>query len=244
MIPKIIHQTWKTEEIPDNWKKAVESCKKKNDDYKYMLWTDSTMEEFIKSEYPSYYDLYMSYKYNIQRCDVFRYFVLYKYGGIYLDMDILCKKKLDAYLKYNIVLAKSSNVSMFTNSFFMVEPGNKFIKFCIDNLKDNRNSLWFLGKHMHIMSSTGPFYLSKMVNKFKLSNMKNNHVLTNEEYAGDCCVCNEETCVGSPYFKHIKGQSWNSFDSLFYNFLLCNTKLILGIIMIIIILYFIQKKCF
>jgi mannosyltransferase OCH1-like enzyme len=240
MIPKIIHQTWKTNKIPDNWKKAVDSCKTEHGDYKYILWTDATMKEFMKNEYPSYYDLYKNYKYNIQRCDVFRYFVLYKYGGIYLDMDILCKKKLDTYLKYNIVLSKSSNVSTFTNSFFMSEPNNKFIKFCIDNLNNYRDSLWFLGKHMHIMSSTGPIYLSNIIHKYGLNNIKNSYVLTNDEFAGDCCICNEGTCKGGIYFKHIKGQSWNSFDSLFFNFVLCNTKLIT--FAIILILLFLNRN--
>ncbi len=245
MIPKIIHQTWKTTQIPDNWKEAVESCKHTHNDYKYMLWTDAKMEEFIKKEYPSYYDLYMSYKFNIQRCDVFRYFVLYKYGGIYIDMDIVCKKKLDSYLQYNIVLTQSSNVSTFTNSFFMVEPNNKFIKFCIDNLIHHHRSLWFLGKHIHIMSSTGPFYLTKMVHKYGLNNIDNSYILTNNEFAGDCSVCNEDNCIGGIYFKHIKGQTWNSFDSLFFNFVLCNyIKLIIGMIIAVFIIHFYKNKLF
>jgi mannosyltransferase OCH1-like enzyme len=28
MIPKIIHQTWKTTEIPENWKFGVDECKR------------------------------------------------------------------------------------------------------------------------------------------------------------------------------------------------------------------------
>ena len=46
MIPKIIHQTWKDNKIPDNWVNAVESCKLNG--YKYILWTDKTMDEFVK----------------------------------------------------------------------------------------------------------------------------------------------------------------------------------------------------
>ena len=51
MIPKIIHQTWKNKQIPDEWNHAVESCKKINSHYKYILWTDETMKNFVKKEF-------------------------------------------------------------------------------------------------------------------------------------------------------------------------------------------------
>ena len=75
MIPKIIHQTWKSKNIPDKWKDAVESCKTINKGFKYLLWTTETMDKFVKKYYPDFYKTYKSYRYNIQRCDVFRYLV-------------------------------------------------------------------------------------------------------------------------------------------------------------------------
>ena len=242
MIPKIIHQTWKTKDIPENWKNAVESCKAVHADYTHMLWTDDTMERFMQTEYPDSLNLYKSYKHDIQRCDAFRYFVLYKYGGIYIDMDTVCKKKIDGLLKHGIVFSKSTNVSTsFTNSFYMVEPRNPFIKHCIDNLSAHKDSAWYLGKHFHIMNSTGPFYLSKMIDEYGLNNIPNHRVLTQEEYSGDCNVCNEAVCKGGVYFKHIKGQTWNSFDSLFYNYILCNYKIILCALLVAFSMYVLRK---
>ena len=167
MIPKLIHQTWKTLDVPDKWKDAVESCKNTNKDYTHIIWSDVMMENFVKKEYPDFYDIYMSYIYDIQRCDSFRYLVLYKYGGIYLDMDIVCKKKLDSLLKYDLVISNSANTpSSFTNAFYMVTPNNPFIKFCIDNLPNYVNSYYYFGKHFHIMNSTGPEFLTNMIKKY------------------------------------------------------------------------------
>jgi mannosyltransferase OCH1-like enzyme len=241
MIPKIIHQTWKTNIIPSNWIIAVESCKKINKDYQHIIWTDDTMIIFVKENYPELYDMYCNYKYNIQRCDVFRYLVLYKYGGIYLDMDIICKSKLDYLLSYDIVFAKSSNIkSSFTNSFFMAQPNNRFIKYAIDNLYANMNKYKYLGKHFHIMNSTGPSYLNYIYIKYLNENeISNNYILSNNEFAGNCNVCNEDKCEGGSLFIHIKGSSWHSFDSKFYNFILCNYKKIIIMILIFFILYFI-----
>jgi len=249
MIPKIIHQTWKTSEIPENWKFGVDECKRIHNDYEYKLWTDEMMEEFVKKEYPDFYQIYKSYKYHIQRCDAFRYLVLYKYGGIYIDMDIVCKKKLDNLLKYDIVFTKSANVPhLFTNAFFMSSKNNEIMKYCIDNLPKNAKSKLLFGKHNHVMYSTGPNFLSNMINNYKLENIKNHYVLTKEEYSGNCDVCNisnTNICKGGHYFTHVVGSTWNSFDSLFYNFCLCNYKKIIFVIIIIIIiilLYLYYKK--
>jgi mannosyltransferase OCH1-like enzyme len=244
MIPKIIHQTWKTLNIPDEWKDAVESCKNQHKDYKHIIWSHEMMESFVKKEYPDFYNVYMAYPYDIQRCDAFRYLVLYKYGGIYLDMDVICKKKIDSILEYDLVLTKSLNVeNSYTNSFYMVIPNHPFIKFCIDNLPDYVNSYKYFGKHWHVMNSTGPNFLTNMIKKYGEKNIKNLYILNNKEYAGDCTVCNESTCKGGIYFSHTIGQSWNSWDSLFYNFLLCNyKKIIVGLLLLVAAYYIFFKR--
>ena len=39
-IPKIIHQTWKTKEVPEKWKKSQEEWQRLHPDWLYILWTD------------------------------------------------------------------------------------------------------------------------------------------------------------------------------------------------------------
>lgn len=221
MIPKIIHQTWKDETVPAKWKAAVDQCKAKHPDFEYKLWTDETMDDFVREHYPEFHAVYVSYNHHIQRCDAFRYLVLYTYGGVYIDMDIKCIKNLKKYLQYDVVLVRSSNIeSSFTNSFFMTVPNHPFFKYCIDHLAENKDKFQYFGKHMHVMSSTGPNYVTNMVKNY--GDISNSYVLTKEEFAGDCTSCNETTCKGGEYFKHIKGDSWHEVDSAIYNILLCN----------------------
>ena len=42
-IPKIIHQTWKNTNLPDNYKKWSNTWKTKNKDWKYMFWSDDDL---------------------------------------------------------------------------------------------------------------------------------------------------------------------------------------------------------
>ena len=236
MIPKIIHQTWKTREIPEQWQSAVESVKMIHPDYEYILWTHETMAEFVKSTYPDFYPTYLNYKYDIQRCDAFRYLVLYKYGGIYLDLDIASKKKLDGLLHYNLVLCKTAIFSKhYQNCFYMCKPQHPFIKFCIEQLPKYTKSYIYLGKHNHIYNSTGPFFLTKMVKKYDKKNIANFYVLTQEEFLGDCNTCNLNKCQSGIYFTHFEGKStWNSWDSTFYNLLLCHYKTLLLVLAVLV----------
>jgi len=225
MIPKIIHQTWKNEKIPDRWKEAVESCKEKNKDYKYILWTDKSMKEFVKKEFPEFYKTYTEYPHNIQRCDSFRFLVLYKYGGFYMDMDVICKKSLNTFRKYDLVLVKSGNYDTLTNSFMGSTRENKFMEYCMNKLIQHKDSYSLLGKHLHIMHTTGPFFINDRAKEFMLSKKKDNYyLLSKEEYTGDCNVCNIDTCKGGVYFGHVKGNSWHSIDSTIYNGMLCLYK--------------------
>ena len=51
VIPKIIHQTYKNETIPEVWREAQQSCVELHKDYEYILWTDEKAREFIANEY-------------------------------------------------------------------------------------------------------------------------------------------------------------------------------------------------
>jgi mannosyltransferase OCH1-like enzyme len=238
MIPKILHQTWKDETIPEKWIDAVNSCKNLYSDFTYMLWTDEKMEEFIKNKHSWFYETYISYPHHIQRCDAFRYFVLYTYGGLYLDMDIACIKKINDFLKYDAVLVKSPNVeTVYTNMFFAFSKGNPFLKFCIEHLEKSKNSADLLGKHLHVMSSTGPVFLTDRITEY--GEIDNVHVLSNQGFAGDCSICNvKKGCKGGTNFKHVEGSSWVEWDSRLYAFVFCNYKPILFLLFLLGVLFY------
>jgi hypothetical protein len=90
VVPKIIHQQWKTTEIPEGkytlWRSKFKKLFSESE-FTYMLWTDENARELIKSDYPYFLEAYDGYEFGIQRADAARYFVLHKYGGLYADLD-------------------------------------------------------------------------------------------------------------------------------------------------------------
>ena len=87
-IPKVIHQTWKTEELPERWRASRQQCMDLHPDYEHILWTDAKSRAFIAEHYSWFLPTFDAYPYAIQRADAIRYFVLHRYGGIYMDLDM------------------------------------------------------------------------------------------------------------------------------------------------------------
>ena len=86
-VPKLIHQTWKSSKVDAPHVKNVRSWVEMNPSWEYRLWTDSDIRLLIARRFPNYVDMFDSYPLQIQRADMFRYFVMYEYGGVYADMD-------------------------------------------------------------------------------------------------------------------------------------------------------------
>ena len=243
-IPKIIHLSYKSEEeILPEWKNVLPAWKKTNPTWKIKFWSDEDNEKIVKDEFPWFYETYKNFKHNIQRVDAVRCCYLYKYGGLYIDMDYLPLNSIDK-LFYNeknknindnqIYLTTSTNVPMFTNSFMASKPNCElWIKYLKSIMKTKTK--WYWSKHMEVMYTTGPNKLNSV--------LKENNIvigLINPYLIHSCNVCeldDEQKCT-SIYLRKIQGQSWNSGDSHFLNWILCNKYKSLLVLMIILYLIF------
>ncbi|CAF0884795.1 unnamed protein product [Rotaria sp. Silwood1] len=157
-VPRILHQTYRDiHSIPFKWQQASNSCRTFHSDYKYYLWTDKEGRSLIEKEFPCILSTFDSYPYDIQRADVIRLVVLYVYGGIYLDLDIICLKPLDKLLNYEFILPQTKPVGL-SNDFIVAKPRHPFLLQILNDLpKFNRN---FFTKYPTVMFSTGPMFLT------------------------------------------------------------------------------------
>ncbi|KAI9208645.1 nucleotide-diphospho-sugar transferase [Polychytrium aggregatum] len=95
-IPQIIHQSWKTSELPKRFEKWANTWKRHHPTWTYVLWTDDMNRRLIETSFPWFLDLYDALPKNINRADASRYFYMYKYGGVYADLDMECLRAMDA----------------------------------------------------------------------------------------------------------------------------------------------------
>lgn len=92
MIPKIIHYCWfGGGEMPPVAYKCIESWRRFLPDYEIKRWDESNFDVNLM---PYVSDAYNAKKYTIVS-DVARLWIIYNYGGIYLDIDVEIIASLD-----------------------------------------------------------------------------------------------------------------------------------------------------
>lgn len=98
---KIIHQTWKVEEVPDYHFPNVwqESWKRHHPDWEYRLWTDADNEKLVRDSYPEFWRNYSAITKGVLKADVARALYLHKFGGMYADLDHICLRPMDEMLR-------------------------------------------------------------------------------------------------------------------------------------------------
>ncbi|CCC68317.1 hypothetical protein NCAS_0B02330 [Naumovozyma castellii] len=205
LIPKIIHQTYKTTDIPEQWKESRQKCIDLHPDYKYILWTDEMSHEFIREEYPWFLDTFENYKYPIQRADAIRYFILSHYGGVYIDLDDGCERRLDRLLTVPAFLRKTSPIGV-SNDVMGSVPRHPFFLKVIKSLKHYDKS-WFV-PYMSIMASTGPLFISVVWKQYKRWGVPTNGVVRILQPA-------DYKMHTYSFFSIAKGSSWHMDDAKF-----------------------------
>ena len=96
MIPRIIHQTWKTKESNESIDKLRQTWIENNRNYEYNYYSDDDIYSFIKEHFDEkYVNAYSRIINGSLKADFFRYCVLFVKGGVYVDIDISCVIPLD-----------------------------------------------------------------------------------------------------------------------------------------------------
>lgn len=90
-IPLNIYQTWETSNLPPKMQKCIDNLKHQNPEFKHYLFDHEDRRKFIKNNFTD--DVVWAYDNLIPgayKADLWRYCVLYKNGGFYLDIKLSC----------------------------------------------------------------------------------------------------------------------------------------------------------
>lgn len=145
MIPKIIWQTYKTsyENLPHYAKETAETWQTFNPDYEYEYMSDDEMHEFVELNYgKNVLDLMLSFKVPVMKADLWRYLIVYKYGGVYADIDAKCQAPISAWVPegYDMVLAPENGLH-YAQWAFAASAGSPILKSVIDLVLERCKSI-------------------------------------------------------------------------------------------------------
>lgn len=166
-IPKKIHQIWLGKKQPENYEFLKESWIKNHPDWEYKLWTDKDIESFNMIN-KKIFDLSTNLG---SKSDIWRYEILYREGGLYIDTDFLCIKSINSLINTEFIFSSGqiSEPEIF-NGLIASIPYHPILKNCIDKIGNiNTNSDNF----EKIMQLTGPKFLTNNIFEYIDKNINN-----------------------------------------------------------------------
>ena len=143
MIPKILHFVWiGTRKIPE----CVKTWEQTHSDWKIIIWNEDKIAKLTLIND----DIYKlpNKKYN-QKSDIVRLEILYRYGGVYVDADIINLKSIDRLLDTNLFFIQEKQ-GLLSNSVIGSSVKNRTILDIIRHIKNTFN------QEIAVWKSTGP----------------------------------------------------------------------------------------
>jgi mannosyltransferase OCH1-like enzyme len=166
-IPKKIFQTWHTNELPPLMKQCTQKLREDNPEFEYYLYNDQECRKFIEDNYDKSiveaYDILIPGAF---KADLWRYCVLYKYGGIYLDIKYQCENgfKLIHLLEDTSTWVKENDNRVVYTGLLVCEPNNKKMWNCIQQIVKNVKNKYY-GREC--TSPTGPDLFEKYFTEYE-----------------------------------------------------------------------------
>ena len=152
-IPKVIYQTYKKYKPKNNY---MTDFLEKNQDFTYEFYDDDRCESFIKKNFDDRtLSAFQKLNKGAAKADLWRYCIMYKNGGVYLDLDSSIHINLDEIInKYDNYILYDSNYNL-VQWIMMYSPNNailkKTIEMSVDRIHNNEENIFI---------ATGPTVLS------------------------------------------------------------------------------------
>jgi mannosyltransferase OCH1-like enzyme len=175
IIPKNIFQTWRDLELIKDMKETVEYLKYMNNGFNYYLYDDKMCRDFIKDNHDEKileaYDKIIPGAY---KTDLWRCCVLYKYGGIYLDIKYKPKNNFSFIFflnkEYYVRDRQINNKHGIYNALMICKPNSYKLKQFIDKIVENIHNKYYGESALDI---SGPqclnnFFTQKEILDFEL----------------------------------------------------------------------------
>jgi len=186
MIPKNIFQTHKSINYIKSKPKLVNAVKSwmkynRSDNFKYHFYDDKMCNDFMKHFFDGpTYEAYQRLPLSVMKADLWRYCVIYKFGGIYADVDTICNISPNIFINESLLCLVPENSTHLCQWVFSAPPNSPILKSIID-LSTERilNTIEIKGEHIiHYLTGPGVFtngieLFLKENNKVTFENKKN-----------------------------------------------------------------------
>lgn len=207
MIEKNIFQSWHTKNVHPAIQDKMDHFLMINPEYTHHLYTDEEMDNFVNEHYAGEIaECYNKLNIIVAKVDFWRYLVLYKHGGIYLDMDSGIIEPLRNLIKDDddAIITAEGNPNLYVQWALIFAKDHpilkKTIELIVDNIKNNR-----FPNDIHKM--TGPTVYTAAINKTHMDFFNNTHIIPHSNITRNTDI----TYKSNKMSYRIYGIDYNSF---------------------------------
>lgn len=210
-IPKTIHYIWLGNRPFDKVSiKCMNTWKKYLPDYELIKWDDEKCKEIISSsKYAS--QAYAAKKYAFVS-DYIRVYVLYHYGGVYMDTDVQIFKNIDRFL-YDEAFTCFENATMIPTALMACAKGNDWMKALLEDYEER----FFIDVNGNMDFTTNVTAITnRSLQMGFIPNAKEQifgpgvHIYTKDYFCPIDTYSNNDVFTDNTYAAHLYNGSWTS----------------------------------
>jgi len=165
-IPYRIYQTNYTNQVSTTIYETCMIIRNMNPEYDYYFYDDQACRAYIKAHYPANYltayDMILPGAY---KADLFRYLVLYREGGVYMDCKSSTIRPLRDFIEptSTFTVFRDRPLGSLLNSFMACTPNHPILKIVVEMTVAN-----ILSRHYgkNALDITGPQVLGRAFNRY------------------------------------------------------------------------------
>jgi mannosyltransferase OCH1-like enzyme len=174
VVPPNLFQTWHTKNLPPLMASAVNKLRQNNPRFNYQLYDDNDCREFIKNNFDgNILNAFDGLIPGAYKADLWRYCVLYKLGGIYLDIKYTPSNhfKLINLLEKEHFCLDIDNNGIY-NAIIVAKPGNPILLQAINQIEEHVRNKYYGNR---CLEPTGPELLARYFSREDKNRMDLKH---------------------------------------------------------------------
>jgi mannosyltransferase OCH1-like enzyme len=173
-VPTVIYNSWHSHSVPPKMKENIDSLIERNPDFDYYLYSDEDSIDYIQNNYSKdVLNAFNTLKPGAYKSDLWRYCIMYKKGGVYIDikyntlepLSVIVARTPEVFVRDYDNAAADPDTRCFYNGVMISPPNNMLFKRCIDEVVNNCKMKLY---KMNCLDVTGPCLLGR---KLKEHNM-------------------------------------------------------------------------
>jgi len=139
----------------------------------YHMWSADEVDTLMRDHYDKYMAMYRGVRYPVMRADIGRVAILHRYGGLYVDCDVIPNRTAypQTALGVSLVPGKTAGSSRLDMELLIARAGNPILLAWLDHMAAeiesktyaDKKSFWYGAKMRYIYNTTGPYSMTRFL---------------------------------------------------------------------------------